>query len=190
MTGPGSRASPGFRQRPRPAPWVGQIGDFYQPFGGNLARMPPPRLQNAPDPAKRGPPERWPSGLRRTLGKRVCGKPYRGFESHSLRQRCQLTNCFALFFSPRWRVGPQIGPQARMVVPPKERRIVSTAGLFTLVKGRGPAMHIHQAGGLALAAIVVSGCGPTLSERNGPMPKGNAKCEPRKSSSRSRLTIA
>src|SRR4051794_19588013 len=34
----------------------------------------------------RGHPERWPSGLRRTLGKRVCGKPYRGFESHSLRQ--------------------------------------------------------------------------------------------------------
>ncbi len=30
--------------------------------------------------------ERWPSGLRRTLGKRVCGQPYRGFESHSLRQ--------------------------------------------------------------------------------------------------------
>jgi hypothetical protein len=29
--------------------------------------------------------ERWPSGLRRTLGKRVCGKLYRGFESHSLR---------------------------------------------------------------------------------------------------------
>src|SRR5262249_13283200 len=27
----------------------------------------------------------WPSGLRRTLGKRVYGKPYRGFESHSLR---------------------------------------------------------------------------------------------------------
>ena len=36
-------------------------------------------------PFKRGHPERWPSGLRRTLGKRVCGKPYRGFESHSLR---------------------------------------------------------------------------------------------------------
>ena len=30
--------------------------------------------------------ERWPSGLRRTLGKRVYGKPYRGFESHPLRQ--------------------------------------------------------------------------------------------------------
>src|ERR687888_1118335 len=30
--------------------------------------------------------EGWPSGLRRTLGKRVYGKPYRGFESHSLRQ--------------------------------------------------------------------------------------------------------
>ena len=30
--------------------------------------------------------ERWPSGLRRTLGKRVYVNPYRGFESHSLRQ--------------------------------------------------------------------------------------------------------
>jgi hypothetical protein len=31
-------------------------------------------------------PERWPSGLRRTLGKRVYVQAYRGFESHSLRQ--------------------------------------------------------------------------------------------------------
>lgn len=38
-------------------------------------------------PSREGLPERWPSGLRRTLGKRVCGKPYRGFESHSLRHR-------------------------------------------------------------------------------------------------------
>src|SRR5216684_3413302 len=30
--------------------------------------------------------EGWPSGLRRSLGKRVYGKPYRGFESHPLRQ--------------------------------------------------------------------------------------------------------
>ena len=30
--------------------------------------------------------ERWPSGLRRTLGKRVKGQLFRGFESHSLRQ--------------------------------------------------------------------------------------------------------
>src|ERR1700722_7333377 len=37
-------------------------------------------------PSRQGHPERWPSGLRRTLGKRVCGKLYRGFESHSLRQ--------------------------------------------------------------------------------------------------------
>src|SRR4029453_14156558 len=36
-------------------------------------------------PSREWHPERWPSGLRRTLGKRVCGKPYRGFESHSLR---------------------------------------------------------------------------------------------------------
>lgn len=42
-------------------------------------------MPNAARPFKRGHPERWPSGLRRTLGKRVCGKPYRGFESHSLR---------------------------------------------------------------------------------------------------------
>src|ERR1039457_2259723 len=31
------------------------------------------------------PAERWPSGLRRTLGKRVYFNEYRGFESHSLR---------------------------------------------------------------------------------------------------------
>jgi hypothetical protein len=30
--------------------------------------------------------ERWPSGLRRSLGKRVYGKLYRGFESRPLRQ--------------------------------------------------------------------------------------------------------
>ena len=30
-------------------------------------------LQKSPCPFKRGDPERWPSGLRRTLGKRVCG---------------------------------------------------------------------------------------------------------------------
>ena len=43
-------------------------------------------MQKSSRPFKTGHPERWPSGLRRTLGKRVCGKPYRGFESHSLRQ--------------------------------------------------------------------------------------------------------
>src|SRR5436305_9123768 len=42
--------------------------------------------------------ERWPSGLRRTLGKRVCGKPYRGFESHSLRHYTVLL-CIRLFES-------------------------------------------------------------------------------------------
>src|SRR6185312_4415999 len=30
--------------------------------------------------------EGWPSGLRRTPGKCVCGKPYRGFESRPFRQ--------------------------------------------------------------------------------------------------------
>jgi hypothetical protein len=37
------------------------------------------------------PPERWPSGLRRTLGKRVYFNEYRGFESHSLRQLTKQT---------------------------------------------------------------------------------------------------
>jgi hypothetical protein len=68
-------------------------------FSG-LARRP---LQNQSCPFKRGPPERWPSGLRRTLGKRVCGKPYRGFESHSLRQLPKERS-----FSDRilWQLGP------------------------------------------------------------------------------------
>src|SRR5262249_45998613 len=38
------------------------------------AALGPTRLKNQPDPGKRGGPERWPSGLRRTLGKRVYGK--------------------------------------------------------------------------------------------------------------------
>ena len=59
-----------------------QINSMYWGNFGDRARRP---LQNQSCPFKRGPPERWPSGLRRTLGKRVCGKPYRGFESHSLR---------------------------------------------------------------------------------------------------------
>src|SRR4030081_2590067 len=54
---------------------------------GNLRRRRRSRLQKSSCPFKTGHPERWPSGLRRTLGKRVCGKPYRGFESHSLRQQ-------------------------------------------------------------------------------------------------------
>ena len=48
-------------------------------------------------------PERWPSGLRRTLGKRVCGKPYRGFESHSLRHS-SLTSC-----TSKWRQARKSG---------------------------------------------------------------------------------
>ena len=34
--------------------------------------------------------ERWPSGLRRTLGKCVYPHRYRGFESHSLRHKFYL----------------------------------------------------------------------------------------------------
>ena len=40
--------------------------------------------------------ERWPSGLRRTLGKRVKGKLFRGFESHSLRHFFTFFNIFLI----------------------------------------------------------------------------------------------
>src|SRR6266566_5623596 len=46
-------------------------------------------------------PEGWPSGLRRTLGKRVYGKPYRGFESHSLRQH-DVRHCSPPFTKSRF----------------------------------------------------------------------------------------
>jgi hypothetical protein len=55
-------------------------------------------------PSREEHPERWPSGLRRTLGKRVCGKPYRGFESHSLRHPVGLLE---VGFEP----GPAVGHQ-------------------------------------------------------------------------------
>src|SRR5258706_10654512 len=56
-----------------------------------------------PAPSREEHPERWPSGLRRTLGKRVCGKPYRGFESHSLRQ---TTRGRVFSGRARWQLSP------------------------------------------------------------------------------------
>lgn len=41
--------------------------------------------------------ERWPSGLRRTLGERVTSNGVRGFESHSLRHRGLAAYAFVLF---------------------------------------------------------------------------------------------
>src|SRR5947208_9502294 len=80
---------------PMPDDQNNQINSMNWGNFGSLARRP---LQNQSCPFKRGPPERWPSGLRRTLGKRVCGKPYRGFESHSLRHYTVLL-CIRLFES-------------------------------------------------------------------------------------------
>src|SRR6516165_6598666 len=53
--------------------------------------------------------ERWPSGLRRTLGKRVYGKPYRGFESHPLRHiSLKSIDKFNVFFiNPRSDTQPR-----------------------------------------------------------------------------------
>src|SRR5882724_3426318 len=70
----------------------------YSVICRNFHRPGRPPLQKSSCPFKRRPPERWPSGLRRTLGKRVCGKPYRGFESHSLRHYTVLL-CIRLFES-------------------------------------------------------------------------------------------
>jgi hypothetical protein len=81
--------------RPTPGGENSQINSMNWGNFGGRARRP---LQNQSCPFKRGPPERWPSGLRRTLGKRVCGKPYRGFESHSLRHYTVLL-CIRLFES-------------------------------------------------------------------------------------------
>ena len=50
---------------------------------GPRARCYAPRLRSSPSERE---PEGWPSGRRRTPGKCVCGKPYRGFESRPLRQ--------------------------------------------------------------------------------------------------------
>ena len=66
-----------------------QIIPQNQPVAETSPIPVPAPLPNASRRFKRRHPERWPSGLRRTLGKRVCGKPYRGFESHSLRQASQ-----------------------------------------------------------------------------------------------------
>ena len=84
------RSWPDFGSRPDNAPIIRRGDDKNYRINsmnwGNFGRRARPPLQNQSCPFKRGPPERWPSGLRRTLGKRVCGKPYRGFESHPLRQ--------------------------------------------------------------------------------------------------------
>src|SRR5258707_11758438 len=63
-----------------------QIVQPVQLFAEISAMAPALTCKTRHAPSREEHPERWPSGLRRTLGKRVCGKPYRGFESHSLRQ--------------------------------------------------------------------------------------------------------
>jgi hypothetical protein len=74
------------QERPSDPPGVDWNYRAFSNIWGNRGMWPHAPLQNPPRPFKRGAlMERWPSGLRRTLGKRVCGKPYRGFESHSLR---------------------------------------------------------------------------------------------------------
>ena len=72
-------------------------------------------------PSREEHPERWPSGLRRTLGKRVCGKLYRGFESHSLRH-LQMISVYSEF---RW--WPLARPRTRRI---EKARFPGTSRLF------------------------------------------------------------
>jgi hypothetical protein len=78
---PGENAESGYLEK------IANAIQSVMELNGAACRTP---LQKTSCPFKRGPSERWPSGLRRTLGKRVCGKLYRGFESHSLRH---IKNC-------------------------------------------------------------------------------------------------
>src|SRR5205823_6354174 len=68
-------------------------------------------------------PEGWPSGLRRTLGKRVYGKPYRGFESHSLRQHdvrhCSPPFTKSRFFQHFSAIAVCTYPSAFAIIPQK-----------------------------------------------------------------------
>ena len=107
-SGPARRWSCGWSWRPRSC--LAVLSESSRQTRFRFSRWAVPKRQLAPDiifqiqyltenspdfpaisckiigsPSREGAPERWPSGLRRTLGKRVCGKPYRGFESHSLR---------------------------------------------------------------------------------------------------------
>ncbi len=64
--------------------------------------------------------EGWPSGLRRTLGKRVYVQAYRGFESHSLRQPpTTLWFCATENSLPSRRHTPQHAHNARCPDDPK-----------------------------------------------------------------------
>ena len=70
-------------------------------------------------PANTPPPERWPSGRRRTPGKCVGGKPSPGFESLSLRHIQSLNpskspdwGLFSFCFKGRWQGHPPFGDSA------------------------------------------------------------------------------
>src|SRR5207248_8635804 len=80
------------------------IPNSYGNMGG---RMPYSPCKKPHAPSRAGSAERWPSGLRRTLGKRVCGKLYRGFESHSLRHLLVLPH------SPPFERCPSLGNNKR-----------------------------------------------------------------------------
>src|SRR3954468_11056979 len=120
------RSWPDSGSRPDRAPITRREGDRnyrinsmnWGNFGGRAWRP----LQNQSCPFKRRPPERWPSGLRRTLGKRVCGKPYRGFESHSLRQLGQSLNFSA---GGCWQLSPVLAAISHLSSGPLIGREVS-----------------------------------------------------------------
>src|SRR6516225_2669692 len=83
-----------------PATCVGSIERFFEPMHTTARAERVSHLSVQGYIARAATvPEGWPSGLRRTLGKRVYGKPYRGFESHSLRQN-EVRHCSPPFTKP------------------------------------------------------------------------------------------
>jgi hypothetical protein len=58
----------------------------------------------------------------------VCGKPYRGFESHSLRQCITIRYCnyYDISISPLG--SPQIGPQTALIPVPVKRHAMPWRG--------------------------------------------------------------
>jgi hypothetical protein len=78
--------------------------------------------KNPQPPSRGGNVERWPSGLRRTLGKRVCGKLYRGFESHSLRHLHDFVRQTTIFYYVVLSAVAD-GPSARLALAGKRRDV-------------------------------------------------------------------
>ena len=122
-------------------------------------------------------PERWPSGRRRTLGKRVYPRGYRGFESHSLRHLvCGCGDCAARTRSRPRSPAPSAGFRAAGRTKPNQRPWgLGTAGakfddrLCARFRRSGFASSASTSGDAALLLTSQAGPSRTLVPKAGPM---------------------